>query len=92
MELQLDRSGVGGGGPGLAWSDDFNNINTATWNHEVGGDGWGNNEREYYTAGNNAFIQFDSQAGSNVPVLEARRTTRATTTAGMAVANTRRRA
>jgi beta-glucanase (GH16 family) len=62
-----------GGGPSLVWSDDFNSINTATWNHEVGGHGWGNNEREYYTAGNNAFIQFDSQAGSNVLVLEARR-------------------
>ena len=62
-----------GGGPTLTWSDDFNSINTATWNHEVGGGGWGNNEREYYTAGNNAFIQFDSQAGSNVLVLEARR-------------------
>ena len=57
----------------LVWSDEFNSINTATWNHEVGGGGWGNNEREYYTAGNNAFIQFDSQAGSNVLVLEARR-------------------
>jgi len=64
---------AGGGGPTLTWSDDFNSINTATWNHEVGGGGWGNNEREYYTAGNNAFIQFDSQAGSNVLVLEARR-------------------
>ena len=64
---------VSAGGPTLVWSDEFNSINTATWNHEVGGGGWGNNEREYYTAGNNAFIQFDSQAGGNVLVLEARR-------------------
>jgi beta-glucanase (GH16 family) len=61
------------GGPGLVWSDEFNSINTGTWNHETGGGGWGNNEREYYTAGQNAFIQFDSQANSNVLVLEARR-------------------
>jgi hypothetical protein len=66
-------SAGGGGGPSLVWSDDFNSINTATWNHEVGGGGWGNNEREYYTPGNNARIQFDSQANSNVLVLEARR-------------------
>jgi beta-glucanase (GH16 family) len=61
------------GGPSLVWSDEFNSINTGTWNHETGGGGWGNNEREYYTAGQNASIQFDSQAGSNVLVLEARR-------------------
>lgn len=61
------------GGPSLVWSDEFNSINTGTWSHEVGGHGWGNNEREYYTNGNNAFIQFDAQANSNVLVLEARR-------------------
>jgi beta-glucanase (GH16 family) len=51
------------GGPSLVWSDEFNSINTGTWTHETGGGGWGNN----------AFIQFDSQANSNVLVLEARR-------------------
>ena len=61
------------GGPSLVWSDEFNSINTGTWNHETGGGGWGNNEREYYTAGQNASIQFDGQANSNVLVLEARR-------------------
>jgi beta-glucanase (GH16 family) len=60
-------------GPALVWSDEFNSINTGTWNHETGGGGWGNNEREYYTAGSNASIQFDAQANSNVLVLEARR-------------------
>jgi beta-glucanase (GH16 family) len=60
-------------GSNLVWSDEFNSINTATWTHETGGGGWGNNEREYYTAGNNAFIQYDAAAGSNVLVLEARR-------------------
>ena len=64
---------VSAGTGGLTWSDEFNSINTGTWNHETGGGGWGNNEREYYTSGQNAFIQFDAQAGSNVLVLEARR-------------------
>jgi beta-glucanase (GH16 family) len=63
----------GGTGPTPVFSDEFNSINSANWSHEVGGHGWGNNEREYYTNGNNAFIQFDPQANSNVLVLEARR-------------------
>ncbi|WP_271813623.1 glycoside hydrolase family 16 protein [Clostridium beijerinckii] len=35
----------------LAWSDEFNgtSINTSNWKCETGGDGWGNNELEYYT-------------------------------------------
>lgn len=35
----------------LAWSDEFNgtSINTSNWKYESGGDGWGNNELEYYT-------------------------------------------
>lgn len=35
----------------LAWSDEFNgtSINTSNWKYETGGDGWGNNELEYYT-------------------------------------------
>jgi beta-glucanase (GH16 family) len=64
---------VSGGSTGPVWSDEFNSINTGTWSHETGGSGFGNNEREYYTAGQNAFIQFDAQANSNVLVLEARR-------------------
>jgi beta-glucanase (GH16 family) len=63
----------GGTGPTPVFSDEFNSINTGTWSHETGGGGFGNNEREYYTNGQNAFIQFDSQANSNVLVLEARR-------------------
>ncbi len=63
---------VSAGGPSLVWSDDFNSINTATWNHEVGGHGWGNNEREYYTAGNNAlhpvrFAGRQQRAGAGSP-------------------------
>ena len=63
----------GGGGRTLVWSDEFDTINTSNWTHEVGGGGWGNNELEYYTPGQNVFVQFDSAAGSNVAVLEARR-------------------
>jgi len=38
----------------LIWSDEFDStaINTATWNFETGGSGWGNNEQEYYQAAN----------------------------------------
>ena len=40
----------------LAWSDEFDGANGAppdpsVWTHDVGGDGWGNNELEYYTDG-----------------------------------------
>lgn len=39
----------------LLWSDEFDGaagtpVDDASWNHEIGGGGWGNNEREYYTA------------------------------------------
>lgn len=55
------------------WADEFDTINSGTWTFETGGGGWGNNEREYYTAGQNASIQYDAQAGSNVLVIEARK-------------------
>ncbi|NJO12360.1 MAG: family 16 glycosylhydrolase [Gammaproteobacteria bacterium] len=71
-ELFVITNGQGGGRK-LVWSDEFNTINTANWNHEVGGSGWGNQELQYYTPGQNVFVQFDPQAGSNVAVLEARR-------------------
>lgn len=61
------------GGSKLVWSDEFNNLDTGIWNLETGGGGFGNNERQYYTAGKNASIQYDSAAGSNVLVLEARK-------------------
>jgi beta-glucanase (GH16 family) len=40
----------------LLWGDEFDGpagaaINPDNWNCEVGGSGWGNNEREYYTPG-----------------------------------------
>ncbi len=39
----------------LVWSDEFDGdagtpINSENWTAEIGGAGWGNNEREYYTA------------------------------------------
>ena len=45
----------------LVWSDEFdkNIIDTTTWNFERGGNGWGNNEQEYYQA-NNASIENDN--------------------------------
>ncbi|WP_049724061.1 carbohydrate-binding protein [Gilvimarinus polysaccharolyticus] len=57
----------------ITWSDEFDSIDLNTWNFETGGNGWGNNELQDYTNGNNASIQFDPQAGSNVLVLEARK-------------------
>jgi beta-glucanase (GH16 family) len=49
-------TGAGGGLPGwkLFWSDEFNGpdgspIDATKWTALVGGDGWGNQEREYYT-------------------------------------------
>ncbi|KAH9403029.1 hypothetical protein TYRP_015795 [Tyrophagus putrescentiae] len=36
----------------LVWSDEFNGnkLNDANWAYETGGNGWGNNELEFYTA------------------------------------------
>src|ERR1700733_9110815 len=37
----------------LVWSDEFNYNglpDSAKWNYDTGGNGWGNNELEYYTA------------------------------------------
>ena len=47
----------------LVWSDEFNQsdgsaLDAGKWNYELGGNGWGNNELEYYTAStNNARIE-----------------------------------
>ena len=51
----------------LVWNDEFDSINTSNWTFEVGGGGWGNNELQYYTNGNNSYIQ------NGVLVIEARR-------------------
>ena len=41
----------------LVWSDEFNGaagaaVDSSKWTYDVGGNGWGNNELEYYTSGN----------------------------------------
>lgn len=63
----------------LVWADEFNgtSVNTSDWNYEEGDGcpnlcGWGNNELEFYTAGNNASVQ------SGALVIEARKETRGT--------------
>lgn len=62
-----------GGNPGQpVWSDEFDNINSGNWTFETGGHGWGNQELQYYTGGNNAYIQYDPEVDSNVLILEAR--------------------
>ena len=35
----------------LVWSDEFNGttVDESNWNYNIGGEGWGNNEQEYYT-------------------------------------------
>lgn len=39
----------------MIWSDEFTDstLNTNNWTSEIGGWGWGNNENQYYTNGNN---------------------------------------
>ena len=54
------------------WSDEFSTINTANWTFETGGGGWGNNEFQYYTNGDNASIAYDEDIDSDVLVIEAR--------------------
>src|SRR3954468_12801990 len=41
--------------PTLLWSDEFNGttVNTSNWNIDVGGGGFGNNEKQYYTSRSN---------------------------------------
>ena len=43
----------------LVWSDEFDStaVNPNNWNFETGGNGWGNNEQEYYTPGNNTTLE-----------------------------------
>jgi beta-glucanase (GH16 family) len=43
----------------LAWFDEFdgNEVDRTKWNFEVGGDGWGNGEAQYYTNGSNSSVK-----------------------------------
>lgn len=57
----------------LVWSDEFNgtSLNTSDWNYDVGDGcpncGWGNNELQYYTAGDNIYVN------SGKMIIEARK-------------------
>jgi beta-glucanase (GH16 family) len=66
-------AGPAAGAYSLAWSDEFDTLDSGNWSFETGGHGWGNQELQYYTPGGNAFIQYDAMAGSRVLVIEARR-------------------
>jgi beta-glucanase (GH16 family) len=67
----------------LAWSDEFDGstINTAWWNFETGGSGWGNHEQEYYQASNasiedgNLVITAKKETVGSNPYTSARMTT-----------------
>jgi beta-glucanase (GH16 family) len=46
----------------LTWADEFNGsdgspVDPSKWSHDVGGNGWGNQEREYYTDGAQNAVQ-----------------------------------
>jgi len=43
----------------LVWSDDFtgNVLDTTSWSFDTGDNGWGNNEKQYYTEGKNIEIK-----------------------------------
>lgn len=73
-----------GGEYKLAWSDEFNGseFDAANWNYEIGGEGWGNNEQQYYTDknvtiedGNLVITAKVEQTGSN-PYTSSRITTK----------------
>lgn len=53
-ELLAERIKLSSGAKGwkLSWSDEFNKTglpDETKWDYEIGGDGWGNNELQYYT-------------------------------------------
>jgi beta-glucanase (GH16 family) len=41
----------------LVWSDEFETLDEEKWTFEIGGNGWGNNELQYYTNGRNAEVK-----------------------------------
>lgn len=68
----------------LVWSDEFNGsaVNDSNWNFETGGNGWGNNEQEYYQAANatvsngNLIITAKKQSVGSNAYTSARMTTK----------------
>lgn len=69
----------------LVWSDEFSGtaVNNANWNFEIGGGGWGNNEKQYYQASNasvangNLIITAKKQRVKSNGYTSARMTTKA---------------
>jgi len=67
----------------LVWADEFNgtSIDTTNWNFEKGGNGWGNNEKEYYqeenatTADGNLVITAKKESRNGNPYTSSRMTT-----------------
>ncbi len=56
----------------LAWSDEFNYTglpDSTKWAYETGGDGWGNNELQYYTARRKQ----NARVGNGMLTIEARK-------------------
>lgn len=56
----------------LVWSDEFNYQglpDTTKWSYETGGHGWGNNEKEFYTANRPE----NARVGNGVLTIEARK-------------------
>jgi beta-glucanase (GH16 family) len=70
----------------LVWSDEFDYTglpDPEKWGYDVGGAGWGNNERQFYTDGENAFvdgeklvIELRPQDSLLIPATSARMVTR----------------
>jgi hypothetical protein len=48
----------------MIWNDEFDNstLDNTKWTNDVGGNGWGNNEAQYYTAGNSNLTLANGQA------------------------------
>ena len=60
--------------PGRVWADEFSDpqINRANWTYDTGGNGWGNNELQYYTdRPQNSYITQDG-SGNGMLVIEAK--------------------
>src|ERR1041385_8395718 len=58
----------------LVWADEFNGptISRTNWVYDIGGNGWGNNERQFYTdRATNSFIAVEPGSGKSCMVIQA---------------------